>query len=42
MDPLKVARLAKAFGALVVAAAGRVAIKYGPIVIEKAKKVIKK
>lgn len=42
MDPLKVARLAKVSGALVVAAAGRVVSKYGPIVIEKAKKIIKK
>lgn len=41
MDPLKVARLAKVFGTLVVTVAGRVVIKYGPKVIEKGKEIIK-
>lgn len=42
MDPLKVARLAKVVGALVVTAAGHVVVKYGPKVIEVGKKIIKK
>lgn len=42
MNPLIVAKIAKAVGALVLTAAGRVVIKYGPKVMEKGKDIIVK